>query len=170
MHTDLYLLIAHGSHGSHGSCSRRGAHGFWTLEFSEHEIRRRPTDRREVIKRIARIVFARGSYSVFNTHTDFTLFFICTRISRISRIFVRGGALTGGLNTRFFEHEFLSKRISFAHGSRSVLYAHGSRSFALSLRVKDCLSALLHFIGFLYIATWKHNSVVLIPIFQNTSL
>ena len=26
-----------------------GAHGFWTLEFSEHEIRRRPTDRREVI-------------------------------------------------------------------------------------------------------------------------
>ena len=93
-HTDLYLLIAHGSHGSHGSCSRRGAHGFWTLEFSEHEIRRRPTDRREVIKRIARIVFARGSYSVFNTHTDFTLFFICTRISRIARIFVRGETLT----------------------------------------------------------------------------
>ena len=34
----------------------------------EHEIRRRPTDRREVIKRITRI-------------------FYCTRISRITRIF-----------------------------------------------------------------------------------
>ena len=102
----LCFLYAHGSHGSHGSCSRRGAHGFWTLEFSEHEIRRRPTDRREVIKRIARIVFARGSYSVFNTHTDFTLFFICTRISRISRIFVRGETFTGGLNTIFLNTYF----------------------------------------------------------------
>ena len=34
----------------------------------EHEIRRRPTDRREVIKRIKRIIY-------------------CTRISRITRIF-----------------------------------------------------------------------------------
>ena len=79
------------------SCSQRCAHGFWTrlarikriiyctrisrisritrilfrsvaLTVFEHEIRRRPTDRREVIKRIKRI-------------------FYCTRISRITRIF-----------------------------------------------------------------------------------
>ena len=46
----------------------------------EHEIRRRPTDRREVIKRITRIIY-------------------CTRISRITRILVRSVALT------VFEHE-----------------------------------------------------------------
>ena len=122
MHTDLYLLIAHGSHGSHGSCSRRGAHGFWTLEFSEHEIRRRPTDRREVIKRIARIVFARGSYSVFNTHTDFTLFFICTRISRIARIFVRGETLTGGLNTIFLNTNNQNDTNNFLHADFTLFF------------------------------------------------
>ena len=40
------------------------------------------------------------------------------------------------------------------------------RSFALSFRVKDCLSALLHLIGFLNIVTWKHRLKVLIPIFH----
>ena len=40
-------------------------------------------------------IFSRGSYSVFNTHTNLT----------DHTDIVRGGALTGGLNTRFFEHE-----------------------------------------------------------------
>ena len=38
--------------------------------------------------------------------------------------------------------------------------------FIIVSRVKDCLSALLHLIEFLYIVTWKHSSVVLIPIFH----
>ena len=33
-----------------------------TLSFFEHEIRRRTTDRREVITRITRILFAHGSH------------------------------------------------------------------------------------------------------------
>ena len=37
-------------------------------------------------------IFSRGSYSVFNTHTDLT----------DHTDIVRGGALTGGLNTRLF--------------------------------------------------------------------
>ena len=44
----------------------------------EHEIHRRPTDRREVIKRMSRIFF-------------------CTRISPITRMHVRVGTLTWGL-------------------------------------------------------------------------
>ena len=40
------------------------------------------------------------------------------------------------------------------------------RSFALSFRVKDCLSTPLHLIGFLNIVTWKHRLIVLIPIFH----
>ena len=71
------IIFAHGSH-SHG-CLFAAVRS----QFFEHEIRRRHTDRREVIKRMSRTFF-------------------CTRIARISRIFVRGGALTGGLNTRFF--------------------------------------------------------------------
>ena len=43
------------------------------------------------------------------------------------------------------------------------------RSFALSFRVKDCLSALIHLIGFLNIVTWKHRLIVLIPIFLRIS-
>ena len=38
--------------------------------------------------------------------------------------------------------------------------------FIIVFRVKDCLSALLHLIGFLYIVTWKHRLIVLIPIFH----
>ena len=58
--------------------------------FFEHEIRRRPTDRREVITRMTRIFFG-------------------TRISPISRIFVRGGRSHG-------EHEI------FEHGCHSVFF------------------------------------------------
>ena len=70
-HTDLTLffirtrislfLYAHGSQGSHGYCSRRGAHG-GTRDLFEHEIRRRPTDRREVISEFNEY-FACGFYS-----------------------------------------------------------------------------------------------------------
>lgn len=38
--------------------------------------------------------------------------------------------------------------------------------FIIVFRVKDCLNALLHLIGFLYIVTWKHRLIVLIPIFH----
>lgn len=52
------------------------------------------------IKRIARIIFARGFYSVFYTHADLSLL---THTDRTD--IVRGGVLTGGheifLNTRF---------------------------------------------------------------------
>ena len=37
--------------------------------------------------------------------------------------------------------------------------------FCIVLRVKDCLSTLLHLICFLNIVTWKHRLIVLIPIF-----
>ena len=64
----------------------------------EHEIRRRPTDRREVIKRIKRIIY-------------------CTRIS-LTRILVRSVALT------VFEHESHELNEYFiAHGSHG---SHGS--------------------------------------------
>ena len=64
-------------------------------EIFEHEIRRRPTDRREVIKRIKRIIY-------------------CTRISRITRILVRSVALT------VFEHASHELNEKFiAHGSHS---------------------------------------------------
>ena len=63
----------------------------------EHEIRRRPTDRREVIKRIKRIIY-------------------CTRISRITRILVRSVALT------VFEHASHELNEEFiAHGSHTDL-------------------------------------------------
>ena len=39
-----------------------------TLEFFEHEIRRRPTDRREVIIRITRIIFVHADLTLFNAH------------------------------------------------------------------------------------------------------
>ena len=52
-------------------------------------------------------IFSRGSYSVFNTHTD------RTDLTDL----VRGGALTGGLNTSFFWTRITRMtRILFAHG------------------------------------------------------
>ena len=63
VYTDLTLFNAHGSHGSHG---------FFTRDFFEHEIRRRPTDRREVISRITRIIFHTELTLSFLTHTDLT--------------------------------------------------------------------------------------------------
>ena len=80
------FFIAHGSHGSHGSYTRiflntnnpNNTNIFWhtdltdhtdlTLEFFEHEIRRRPTDRREVIIRITRIIFVHADLTLFNAH------------------------------------------------------------------------------------------------------
>ena len=50
-----YFYLAHGSHRSHGSLFAAGR-----SQFLEHEIRRRTTDRREVITRITRILFAHG--------------------------------------------------------------------------------------------------------------
>ena len=78
-HTDLTDLM--------DLCSRRGAHmgntrflnTDVTLYFFEHEIRRRTTDRREVITRITRILFAHGSH----------------------------GSLFAAVRSQFFEHEFL---------------------------------------------------------------
>ena len=60
-------------------------------------------------------IFSRGSYSVFNTHTDLTLFFY-THTDRTD--FVRGGALTGGLNTRLFWTRIkrIARIIFFARG------------------------------------------------------
>ena len=49
------IFLAHGSHRSHGSLFAAGR-----SQFLEHEIRRRTTDRREVITRITRILFAHG--------------------------------------------------------------------------------------------------------------
>ena len=49
----------------------------------------------------------------------------------------------------------------------SYTYLFSKKSyFIIVFRVKDCLSALLHLIGFLYIVTWKHRLIVLIPIFH----
>ena len=44
----------------------RISHGSFTLEFFEHEIRRRPTDRREVIKRIKADFLAYGLLLLWN--------------------------------------------------------------------------------------------------------
>ena len=73
----------------------------WTTHHLEHEIRRRPTDRREVITRITRIFLS----------------------TRISQIFVRGGALTWGTNRTniFISHTDLTDltdlpMLRMAHG------------------------------------------------------
>ena len=59
----------------------------------EHEIRRRPTDRREVIKRITRIIY-------------------CTRISRITRIFYNEILNTNSTNyTAYASHGSRIKNI-----------------------------------------------------------
>ena len=86
----------------------------------EHEIRRRPTDRREVIMRMTRILFARGFYSVFYTHTDRT-------------DIVRGGALTGGLNTRFLNTNNQNNTNVFWHTDLT----HGSFSLRLIVTVES---------------------------------
>ena len=69
-----YFYLAHGSHRSHGSLFAAGR-----SQFLEHEIRRRTTDRREVITRITRILFAHGSH----------------------------GSLFAAVRSQFFEHEQL---------------------------------------------------------------
>ena len=63
------FLLAYGSHRPHESLFAA------VRSHEEHEIRRRPTDRREVIMRMTRIFF-------------------CTRISPIARMLVRVGTLT----------------------------------------------------------------------------
>ena len=75
---NLSAYYAHGSHGSHGYCSRRGAH-----RGLEHEIILNTNNPNWTNN------FAHGFCSVFYMHTDRT-------------DFVRGGALTGDLNTRLF--------------------------------------------------------------------
>ena len=50
-------------------------------------------------------IFSRGSYSVFNTHTDLTLFFYThTDLTDLTDL-VRGGALTAIGTRDYYEHE-----------------------------------------------------------------
>ena len=80
------FLYAHGSHGSHGSLFAAGR-----SLLLEHEIimnTNNPNDTNNFF--CTRILLC---------------FFIRTRIARIARILFAARALTGGLNTRFFEHE-----------------------------------------------------------------
>ncbi len=91
------------------------------------------------------------------------MFITCTQL-------LNGDSFTSGTGNRNFLYFFSAQQSESKLSLYSLIEKASLRSFALSLMVKDCLSALLHFIGFLYIATWKHNSVVLIPIFHNTSL
>ena len=72
--------------------------------------------------RMTRILFARGFYSVFDTHTDLALFFICTRISRIARIFVRGETFTGGLNTIFLNTNNPNDTNNFLHADFTLFF------------------------------------------------
>ena len=85
---------------------------FWTRDFFEHEIRRRPTDRREVITRITRIFFL---------HTELIFFAHGSH----SRIFVRGGALTLEheifLNTNFTRILFGTRLSFFKHTDLTAL-------------------------------------------------
>ena len=110
------IFLAHGSHRSHGSLFAAGR-----SQFLEHEIRRRTTDRREVITRITRILFAHGSHgSLFaaGAHMGNTRF------------------LNTDVTLSFFEHEIRRRptdrrevitqitRILFAHGSHSHFSSH----------------------------------------------
>ena len=70
----------------------------------------------------------------------------------------------------FFEKSYFIIVLHKISCTRQFESQLSSCSFALSFRVKDWLSALLHLIRFFNIVTWKHSSVVLIPIFHNTSL
>ena len=90
------IFLAHGSHRSHGSLFAAGR-----SQFLEHEIRRRPTDRREVITRMTRIFF-HADLSLYLIHTRILLcFFIRTRIARISRILFAAG------RSLLLEHEII---------------------------------------------------------------
>ena len=95
------------------------AHEMSLYIFFEHEIRRRPTDRREVIIRITRMFFCTLEHEIFlntnnsnNTnifwHTDLTHGFfaldVWTRILRITRILF-------GTRISFFLHTDLISRI-----------------------------------------------------------
>ena len=95
------------------------AHEMSLYIFFEHEIRRRPTDRREVIIRITRMFFCTLEHEIFlntnnsnNTnifwHTDLTHGFfaldVWTRILRITRIIF-------GTRISFFLHTDLISRI-----------------------------------------------------------
>ena len=74
--------------------------------------------------------------------------------------------ITSSYTYQFFEKSYfiiVLQKISCTRQFESQL---SLRSFALSFRVKDCLSTLLQLIGFLYIVTWKHRLIVLIPIFH----
>ena len=74
--------------------------------------------------------------------------------------------ITSSYTYQFFEKSYfiiVLQKISCTRQFESQL---SLRSFALSFRVKDCLSTLLQRIGFLYIVTWKHRLIVLIPIFH----
>ena len=50
-------------------------------------------------------IFSRGSYSVFNTHTDLTLFFYTHTDRTDLTDLVRGGALTAIGTRDYYEHE-----------------------------------------------------------------
>ena len=127
-------------------CSQRCAHCF------EHKIRRRPTDRREVIKRMTRIFF-------------------CTRISPIARMLVRAGTLTWRLlnendtneintdstrsfvNTnclcsvlnrifRFFFSNYLKASFHCSHLSKRIQIFIAVHILCLKLRCKDSFPKL----------------------------
>ena len=73
--------------------------------------------------------------------------------------------ITSSCTYQFFEKSYfiVLQKISCTRQFESQL---SLRSFALSFRVKDCLSALLHLFGFLNIVIWKQRAVILIPIFH----
>ena len=75
----------------------------WTRDFFEHEIRRRPTDRREVITRITRIFFL---------HTELIFFAHGSHGSHGSLF----AAVRSHLNMRFFWTRILHE-FYLAHGS-----------------------------------------------------
>ena len=118
------------------------AHEMSLYIFFEHEIRRRPTDRREVIIRITRMFFCTLEHEIFlNTNNSnntniflhtWTRIFFCTRISQISRILS-----SWCLNTNLTNNT-------------NIFFAHGSHSRILSLRlvVNDNLLWLLTRCGY----------------------
>ena len=102
------------------------AHEMSLYIFFEHEIRRRPTDRREVIIRITRMFFCTLEHEIFlntnnsnNTnifwHTDLTHGFfaldVWTRILRITRILF-------GTRISFFLHTDLTNLTDFEPSAR----------------------------------------------------
>ena len=94
MHTDLTDLTL---------SLRRGAHG-GTRDFFEHEIRRRPTDRREVITRMTRIFFAHGG-----AERNFDFWMLNVELLRLAAMW-NWPMMNFDALTRCFEHEI------FEHG------------------------------------------------------